>query len=46
VSQDEEGRIGIFPSWRSIYALVIAFGVAVIVVLTILTRALNFGAGS
>ena len=46
MSQDEEGRIGIFPSWRSLYVTVIVFGVAVIVLLTILTRALNFGAGS
>jgi len=46
VSQDEEGRIGIFPDWRSLYVTVVVFGVAVIVILTILTRVLSFGAGS
>ena len=46
MSQDEEGRIGIFPGWRSLYVTVVAFGVVVIVILTILTRVLNFGVGS
>ena len=46
MSQDEEGRIGVFPDWRSLYVTVVTFGVAVIVILTILTRVLSFGAGS
>ena len=46
MSQDEEGRIGIFPDWRYLYVTVVVFGVAVIVILTILTRVLSFGAGA
>lgn len=46
MSQDEEGRIGVFPDWRSLYVTVVVFGVVVIVILTILTRVLSFGSGS
>ena len=46
MSQDEEGRIGIFPNWRTLYVTVIVFGVAVIIILTILTQLLSFGTGS
>jgi len=46
MSQDDEGRVGVFPDWRSLYVTVVVYGVAVIVILTILTRVLSFGAGS
>ena len=46
MTEDEEGRIGIFPSWRWVYGTVVVYGVVVIVVLTILTHLLGFGVGS
>ena len=46
MSRDDEGRIGIFPHWRSLYVTVVVYGVVVIVILTILTRVLSFGGGS
>ena len=46
MSRDEEGPIGIFPNWGFLYVTVVVFGVAVIVILTILTRVLSFGGGS
>ena len=35
-------RIGPFPSWRALYASVIAYTLALIVVLYVLTRLLDF----
>ena len=46
MKKDEEGPIGIFPTWRWVYGTVVVYGVVVIVVLTILTRFLGFGVGS
>jgi hypothetical protein len=40
---DEEGRVGPFPSWRSLYWTVVVYGLVVISVLAVLTRALGFG---
>ncbi len=44
-SREDEGeeRIGIFPSWKSLYVTVIVYGAAVILILYILTIALGFG---
>ena len=42
---EDEGPIGIFPSWSSLYTAVVVFGVLVISVLTLLTGLLDFGAG-
>jgi len=42
---DDEGRIGIFPNWKSVYWTVLVYGVVVIVVLTLLSSLLSFGAG-
>ncbi|MBT8398685.1 MAG: hypothetical protein HKO65_15880 [Gemmatimonadetes bacterium] len=41
---DDQGRIGVFPSWRSMYWTVLVYGLVVIAVLTILSRVLSFGA--
>ena len=43
-AQGDEGRIGIFPSWRSVYWTVLVYGLVVIVVLTVLSGILSFGA--
>lgn len=40
---DREERIGIFPSWKSLYVTVIVYGVVVILLLYILTIVLGFG---
>ena len=39
---EDEGRVGIFPSWASLYTTVIVYGVLVIAALLILTRLLSF----
>ena len=43
-SRDDEGeeRIGLFPSWKSLYTTVVVYGVAVILILYILTIVLGF----
>jgi hypothetical protein len=38
---DEDGRIGIFPSWRALYISVLLYTLALIVLLYILTKLLN-----
>ena len=40
---EEEERIGLFPSWKSLYATVVVYGIAVILILYILTIVLGFG---
>ena len=44
-SREDEGeeRIGPFPSWKSLYTTVVVYGVAVIILLYILTIVLGFG---
>ncbi len=44
-SRDDDGeeRIGLFPSWKSLYATVVVYGVVVILILYILTIVLGFG---
>ena len=44
-SREDEGeeRIGPFPSWKSLYVTVVVYGVAVIILLYILTIVLGFG---
>ena len=44
-SREDEGeeRIGLFPSWKSLYTTVVVYGVAVILILYILTIVLGFG---
>jgi len=43
-SRDDEGeeRIGLFPSWKSLYTTVVVYGIAVILILYILTIVLGF----
>ena len=43
---EEEGRIGLFPSWRWVYVSVLGYGLLLIILLTILSRVLDFGVGS
>ena len=43
---DEEGRIGLFPSWLWVYGTVLVYGVVLIAILTLLSRLLDFGGGS
>ena len=43
---ESEERVGPFPSWRWLYGTVLVYGIAVIVVLSILTKMLGFGVGS
>lgn len=45
MTEEETGRIGIFPNWDWVYATVVVYGVVVIGVLTILSRILGFGVG-
>lgn len=42
---DEDGRVGIFPSWRSLYVAVILYTVALVAILYLLTRLLDFSDG-
>ncbi|MGD2121193.1 MAG: hypothetical protein PVJ76_05595 [Gemmatimonadota bacterium] len=43
----EEGeRVGIFPSWRWVYGTVLVYGIVLIAVLILVSRLLDFGAGS
>jgi hypothetical protein len=44
-SREDEGeeRIGLFPSWKSLYATVVVYGVVVILILYILTIVLGSG---
>lgn len=41
---EEEGPVGIFPSWRWLYGTVLAWFVVVVVALYVLTLTLDFGA--
>ncbi len=43
--KDDEGRVGIFPSWKWVYWTVVIYGVLTIGALILLTRILDFGAG-
>ena len=38
---DEQGPIGLFPSWKWVYGTVLVYGVLVILALWILTRILD-----
>ncbi len=42
---DEDGRIGIFPSWGSLYLSVTLYTAALVAVLYLLTRILDFSGG-
>ena len=46
VGGGEREPVGIFPSWRWVYATVVVYGVALILLLTVLSRILDFGVGS
>lgn len=39
---EDEGRIGVFPSWPSVYWTVFIYGLVVIAVLTLLSSLLSF----
>jgi hypothetical protein len=39
--EEEDGPIGIFPSWRSLYFSVLVYTVALVIVLQVFTDALN-----
>jgi hypothetical protein len=41
--EDEEGPIGVFPSWRWVYGAVLVYGTLVIVALWILSRVMDPG---
>ncbi len=41
---DEDGRVGIFPSWRSLYVAVILYTAALVAILYLLTRLLDYSA--
>jgi hypothetical protein len=43
---EEERRIGPFRSWGQVYGTVVVYGVAVIILLVVLTRILGFGVSS
>lgn len=43
---EEEGRVGLFPSWRWVYGTVLGYGILLIIILTLLSRLLDFGVGS
>jgi len=40
---DDDCRIGIFPSWRSLYVTVVVYTLALIVLLYVFTVALDHG---
>lgn len=42
-SEEEEGRVGPFPSWKWVYGTVLVYGTIVIGILWILTRLLDPG---
>ena len=39
---DENGRIGIFPSWAALYWSVVIFTLALIVILVVFTETFNY----
>jgi hypothetical protein len=41
---EEEGPVGIFPTWRWVYGTVLVYGVLLILGLWVLTRLLDPGA--
>jgi hypothetical protein len=43
IQDDSVGPIGPFPTWKSLYATVVVFGIGLILVLLALTRALDPG---
>lgn len=43
-SEDDSGRIGIFPSWNALYATVVVYTLAVIVLLYVFTILLDYSA--
>ena len=45
MTKEDDGPIGIFPSWGWMYGVVLIYGVIVIGVLTLLSRILSFGTG-
>ena len=46
MTEGNEDRVGPFSSWSLLYGTVFLYGVLVIIILSVLTRALSFGAGS
>lgn len=42
--EDDSGRIGIFPSWNALYATVVVYTLAVIVLLYVFTILLDYSA--
>ena len=42
--EDDDGRIGIFPSWNALYATVVVYTLAVIVLLYAFTVLLDYSA--
>lgn len=42
---NQNGPVGLFPSWKWVYGVVILYGLLVILVLLVLTRVLSFGGG-
>ena len=42
---DDRGPVGIFPSWRALYATVVIYAVGLIALFYVLSEALSFSAG-
>lgn len=42
--EEDDGRIGIFPSWNALYATVVVYTLAVIVLLYVFTILLDYSA--
>lgn len=42
---EENGPVGLFPSWKWLYVTVVVYGAVVILVLYLLTVLLDFGSG-
>jgi len=42
---DEQGPVGIFPSWRALYTTVVVYALGLIVLFYVLSEALSFGGG-
>lgn len=40
--EDDEGRIGIFPSWNALYVTVVIYAFVIIAALTYMTVRLDF----